>query len=34
MFPFMDRAFGTALSPDAAQAQIARHLERHGGGAA
>jgi sterol desaturase/sphingolipid hydroxylase (fatty acid hydroxylase superfamily) len=34
MFPFMDRAFGTALSPDAAQAQIARHLERRGGGAA
>nr|WP_315234660.1 sterol desaturase family protein [uncultured Albidiferax sp.] len=25
MFPFMDRLFGTALPPDAAQAQIARH---------
>ncbi|MCX5662368.1 MAG: sterol desaturase family protein [Planctomycetota bacterium] len=27
MFPFMDRACGTALSPDAAKAQIDRHLE-------
>lgn len=28
MFPFMDRLFGTALPPDAARAQIARHDSR------
>lgn len=28
MFPFMDRLFGTALGPDAAQGQISRFLDR------